>query len=163
MSKMGYPKGLISYTTEHTLEGRPAKVFRPKLIGYFMVLVVVCAAFVVNLSLRKPLEMDIIRDRGALYRETPEGLIENTYTLNIINKSQQEKTYSLRVNGIENLNWMGPETVTLAGGETRSVVISLSLDPYYASKPVLDLAFTVSDVAAPDISISQGNKFFAGR
>jgi len=163
MDKMGYPKGLISYTTEHTLQGTPAKVFRPKLVGYFLVLVIVCGAFVVNLSIRKPLELDIIRDRGALYRETPEGLIENTYTLSIINKSQQEKTFALAVTGIDNLNWMGPEQITLAGGESRNVVISLSLDPYYASKPVLDLTFSISDTAAPEINVSQGNKFFAGR
>ena len=37
---------------------------------------------------RKPVVMDIVRDRGALFRETDEGLIENTYTLKVINKSQ---------------------------------------------------------------------------
>jgi cytochrome c oxidase accessory protein FixG len=163
MEKMGYPKGLISYTTEHTLQGRPAKVFRPKLIGYFLVLLVVCGAFMVNLAIRKPLELDIIRDRGALYRETPEGLIENTYTLGIINKSQQEQTFVLEVSGIENLNWIGPTEVTLAGGESRNVVISLSLDPYEVRRPVLDLTFSISHKDAPDVRVSQENKFFAGR
>ena len=163
MEKMGYPKGLISYTTEHTLQGRPAKVFRPKLLGYFLVLLVVCGAFMVNLAIRKPLELDIIRDRGALYRETPEGLIENTYTLGIINKSQQEQTFVLEVSGIENLNWIGPTEVTLAGGESRNVVVSLSLDPYEARRPVLDLTFSISYKDAPDVRVSQENKFFAGR
>ncbi|MDP4945490.1 MAG: cytochrome c oxidase accessory protein CcoG [Alishewanella sp.] len=163
MTKMGYPKGLISYTTEHTLQGKPAKVFRPKLLGYFFVLILVCVAFVVNLAIRKPLELDIIRDRGALYRETPEGLIENTYTLSIINKSQQPKTLNLSVLGIEQLKWIGDTEVILAGGESRNVVISLALDPYYAKKPVLDVSFTVTDAAQPELTISQENKFFAGR
>jgi len=163
MEKMGYPKGLISYTTEHTLQGKPAKVLRPKLIGYFLVLLVVCAAFVVNLTIRKPLELDIIRDRGALYRETPEGLIENTYTLSIINKSQQEKTFMLAVTGIDQLSWAGPQQVVLAGGESQNVVVSLSLDPFYAKKPVLDLTFSVTDSADTSVTISQENKFFAGR
>ncbi|MDP5205901.1 cytochrome c oxidase accessory protein CcoG, partial [Alishewanella sp. SMS9] len=163
MTKMGYPKGLISYTTEHTLQGKPAKVFRPKLLGYFFVLILVCVAFVVNLAIRKPLELDIIRDRGALYRETPEGLIENTYTLSIINKSQQPKTLNLSVMGIEQLKWIGDTEVILAGGESRNVVISLALDPYYAKKPVLDVSFTVTDAAQPELTISQENKFFAGR
>ncbi|MCB5226515.1 cytochrome c oxidase accessory protein CcoG [Alishewanella sp. 16-MA] len=163
MTKMGYPKGLISYTTEHTLQGKPAKVFRPKLVGYFLVLILVCVAFVVNLTIRKPLELDIIRDRGALYRETPEGLIENTYTLSIINKSQQPKTLNLSVLGIEQLKWIGDTEVILAGGESRNVVISLALDPYYAKKPVLDVSFTVTDAGQPELTISQENKFFAGR
>ncbi len=163
MEKMGYPKGLISYTTEHTLQGKPAKIFRPKLIGYFLVLVVVCIAFVVNLSIRKPLELDIVRDRGALYRETPEGLIENTYTLSIINKSQQQKTLLLTASGIEQVSWIGPTEVNLAGGESRNVVVSLALDPYFAKRPVLDVRFTITDSADPTLTIYQDNNFFAGR
>ena len=163
MEKMGYPKGLISYTTEHTLQGRPAKVLRPKLVGYFLVLVVVCGAFMVNLAIRSPLELDIIRDRGALYRETPEGLVENTYTLGIINKSQQPKTLVLTVTGIDNLQWLGPTEVELAGGESRNVVVSLALDPYEAKRPVLDLTFSVHHKDAPEVRAEQGNKFFSGR
>ncbi|MFA0697999.1 4Fe-4S dicluster domain-containing protein, partial [Vibrio sp. 10N.222.49.C9] len=37
MDRMNYPKGLISYTTEHKLEGTHTKIMRPKLIGYGLV------------------------------------------------------------------------------------------------------------------------------
>lgn len=163
MTKMGYPKGLISYTTEHTLQGRPAKIFRPKLVGYFMVLLVVSGAFMINLAIRKPLELDIIRDRGALYRETPEGLIENTYTLGIINKSQQPKTFVLSVTGIDGLIWIGPDEVSLAGGESRNVVVSLALDPYDVSLPILPLTFSIQHLDNPQIAVSQSNTFHVGR
>ena len=43
---------------------------------------------IIELFGRIPLEVDIIRDRNSLYRETNEGLIENVYTLKILNKSQ---------------------------------------------------------------------------
>ncbi|HAW93407.1 MAG: cytochrome c oxidase accessory protein CcoG [Rheinheimera sp.] len=163
MAKMGYPPGLISYTTEHSLNGKPTKILRPKLVGYFIILLVVCAAFGTNLYLRKPLELDIIRDRGALYRETPEGLIENTYTLSIINKSQQAKTYQLTVSGVNDFSWIGPTEVTIAGGDNLNVPVSLALDPYSVSKPILDIEFSVTELSDDGYSVSQGNKFFAGR
>ncbi|SNY49171.1 cytochrome c oxidase accessory protein FixG [Arsukibacterium tuosuense] len=163
MAKMGYPPGLISYTTEHSLNGKPTKVLRPKLVGYFVILLIVCAAFATNLYLRKPLELDIIRDRGALYRETPEGLIENTYTLSIINKSQQAKTYQLAVSGVNNYTWLGPTEITIAGGDSTNVPVSLALDPYSTAKPVLDIEFSVTELSDDGHKVSQGNKFFAGR
>ncbi len=39
MDRMGYAKGLISYTTEHKLEGHKVDIMRPKLIGYGVVMV----------------------------------------------------------------------------------------------------------------------------
>ena len=40
MEKMDYPKGLISYTTEHNLSGQKTHMLRPRLIGYAVVLLV---------------------------------------------------------------------------------------------------------------------------
>jgi polyferredoxin len=34
MDKMGYARGLISYTSEHTLQGGKTHLLRPRLIGY---------------------------------------------------------------------------------------------------------------------------------
>ncbi|RVU40021.1 cytochrome c oxidase accessory protein CcoG [Rheinheimera riviphila] len=163
MDKMGYPKGLISYTTEHSLQGKPVKVLRPKLIGYFLVLVVVTAAFGVTLWTRVPAELDIVRDRGSLFRETDEGLIENTYTIRIINKSQQDQTFVLSFSGLDTAKWIGEQEVTIQGGDTAGIPISLSLDPADATKPVLDIEFQVRNKADADIELTQGSKFFAGR
>lgn len=163
MDKMGYAKGLISYTTEHSLEGKTTKVVRGKLVGYFMVLVAVCAAFAWTLVVRKPVVMDIVRDRGSLFRETDEGLIENTYTLKVINKSQLEQTYQLSVQGLDQAQWLGEKQLTIKGGETANLPISLSLDPVDAKRPVLDIEFVLQDNDEPDIRLTQSSKFFSGR
>lgn len=163
MDKMGYPKGLISYTTEHSLQGKPSKVIRPKLVGYFLVLVVVTAAFGVTLWTRVPAELDIVRDRGSLFRETDEGLIENTYTIRIINKSQQEQTFVLSFTGLDKASWIGVQEITIKGGDTAGIPISLSLDPVDAAKPVLDIEFQVRNKTDADVELTQGSKFFAGR
>ncbi|MGS0726226.1 cytochrome c oxidase accessory protein CcoG, partial [Shewanella sp. 0m-11] len=46
MTRMGYDKGLISYTTENKLEGVKEKVLRPKLVGYGVVLSVMILVLV---------------------------------------------------------------------------------------------------------------------
>lgn len=163
MDKMGYAKGLISYTTEHSLQGKTTKVVRPKLLGYFVVLLVVCSAFIWTLYSRMPVEMDVVRDRGSLFRETEEGLIENTYTLKIINKSQQAQRYKLAVSGLEQANWLGETEITIAGGDTANVPISLAVDPVALSKPMTDIEFSLENSQDPSIRLTQRSNFFSAR
>jgi len=143
MERMGYPKGLISYTTEHKLAGGHTHVMRPKLIGYGLLLLLFCGLFGYTLAARMPMGLDVIRDRNALYRETSEGLIENSYTLKILNKSQQIQRYQLSVRGLEGSEWIGPGEVTVAAGEVYSQPVSLSMDPYLLTQPITDIEFVL--------------------
>ena len=70
MDRMGYEKGLISYTTENKLEGIKQKVLRPKLVGYGVVLMaMILSLYILPGATIAPVRMDIIRDRNQLYRE----------------------------------------------------------------------------------------------
>ncbi len=144
MDRMGYEKGLISYTTEHKLRHRETHVARPKLIGYGIVMVLMLAAFGYMAANIMPMGIEIIRDRNQLYRETSEGLVENTYTLKIMNKTLETETYRLRVEGMDDVDWIGPTEVEVRGGEVLSLPISLAADPYLLSTPVKDITFVMS-------------------
>lgn len=145
MDKMNYPRDLISFTTEHQLEGKRTKVFRFKSVGYSLALIALTALLVVNIAYRVPLEFDVIRDRNTLYRENQEGFIENVYTLRVINKSQLAQTFTLSVEGegIEDIQWVGPTELTLTGEQVGTMPISLAVDPYYLDSPLVEITFTV--------------------
>jgi len=103
MDKMGYEKGLIKYTTENTLQGKPTRVFRPRIIIYALILSGIMGAFVYSFATRVALGLDVIRDRNQLYRETNEGLIENVYILKILNMDTADHNYQLKAVGIDGL------------------------------------------------------------
>lgn len=130
MDKMGYEKGLISFTSEHQLAGGTTKIFRPKLLGYALVLTVMCSLLVWDIASRVPLELDIIRDRNSLDRENMEGLIENVYTLKILNKSQEDAVYQISVSGVESPKLYGDSEVSVAAGEvyTLPVTVGVAID-----------------------------------
>jgi polyferredoxin len=94
MDKMGYPRGLIRYTSENALEGKPVKVLRPRVLIYTGILTAIAAALIIAVLLRVPLKVDVLRDRNALFRETFDGLIENTYTLKVMNMDNETHRYS---------------------------------------------------------------------
>ena len=161
MDKMGYAKGLISFTSEHELNGGTTKIIRPKLIGYALVLVVMSGLLVADFMSRKPLDLDIIRDRNTLYRENNDGLIENVYTLKILNKSQQTRTFDIRVKGLVDPVFIGKQTVTIPGGEAFSLPVSIAVDAYSLNDSITDMQFYVSttDSKGDVIGLAQETKF----
>ena len=96
MTELGQDTNLIRYSSEHRDTGAPTSYKRPRLFGYAAVFIAVLSGFIWNVSHRIPLELDIIRDRGRLYREHWDGSIENTYSLRIINRESQARRYQLR-------------------------------------------------------------------
>jgi len=150
MDKMGYEKNLIRYTTENALNGKRTRILRPRIILYAVILSLLSIALIYAISQRVPMEMDIIRDRNALYRETPDGLIENVYTVKLINMSTETRTVTLSVTGIPDAELVNAGTaIPLAGEEVRSIPVSVRVDPVNLKRPASEIQFTVSDTNSP--------------
>lgn len=95
MDKMGYPRNLIRYTTENALNGKQTRVLRPRILIYASLLLLIIGGSLWSMTHRTPLRADLIRDRNALYRELPGGLIENVYTLHVTNMDVVAHAYRL--------------------------------------------------------------------
>jgi cytochrome c oxidase accessory protein FixG len=97
MGKMQYPKGLVRYTTEHELAGGRTHWLRGRSVGYAVVLLVMITAFSIAVFTRTSFEVDVIRERGELFRINAAGQIVNQYSLRVLNKTQQPQSYSLEI------------------------------------------------------------------
>jgi len=128
MLKVGYPKGLISYTTEHNLSGQKTKLIRPRLIGYAVALTIMSSLFAYTVFNRTLVELNVLKDRTP-YRENQEGRIENVYTLKIMNKDQTDHVYIIEASGLKGLQLEGKHLIPAAAGEILSVPVSISVDP----------------------------------
>jgi cytochrome c oxidase accessory protein FixG len=95
MNKMNYPRGLVSYTTEHALTEGRTHWLRPRSIGYALVLLVIIIAFSTAIASRIPFELDVLRERGELYQLDASGDVNNQYRLRILNKSQDQQRFEL--------------------------------------------------------------------
>jgi cytochrome c oxidase accessory protein FixG len=102
MEKMAYPKGLIRYATEHSIAQQygwkpiMAKVFRPRVLIYTVILWTIIVVAAAALFQRAPLKVDVIRDRGTLAREVEGGQIENVYRLQIMNVQEKPQRFTIR-------------------------------------------------------------------
>ena len=146
MANMNYPKGLISFTSEAQLSGKKVRLLRPKVLGYVLVTLVIMAVMVVQIHTRQELELDVVRDRNSLYRETSMGLIENTYTLVLMNKSQSAMRVNIQVSGLAYQALVGVSEVELAPGELLRHPVSLTVDPASLSQPITPFEFSLNTV-----------------
>jgi cytochrome c oxidase accessory protein FixG len=164
MEKMGYPKGLVRYTTESALAGQPTHLLRPRVLVYATILVTLVAGLVYAVSQRVPLELDIIRDRANLYRETDEGLVENVYELKIINMDERDHVYRLAAGGLEGLSLVGGEgQFRVPAGEVYSVPIQLRIDPANLKGSSWDVTITLASVDEPTLTKTEKTRFMGPR
>jgi cytochrome c oxidase accessory protein FixG len=124
MDKMNYPRGLVRYTTEHSLHNEGTRVLRPRMFVYATLLVILVAGLVTSMAARTPVILDVIRDRNSLYRELPNDIIENIYTIKIINQSNDARSFVMSVSGIAGLMLDGVrDEVRVEGGGVLSLPV----------------------------------------
>jgi len=109
MDKLGYPHGLVRYTTQNAIDGKPTRVLRPRIFVYGALLAVLLAGWAWGVTARSPLIAEALRDRNALYRAASDGRIENDYTLKLVNKSGRAQEYRIGVDA-------GDSGIVLRGG-----------------------------------------------
>jgi cytochrome c oxidase accessory protein FixG len=145
MDKMGYPRGLIRYTTQNELElGQPRHLLRPRVLIYSGLLGAIAVALLVAVFLRIPLELDVIRDRNTLFREDADGRIENVYTLKIMNMDSRAHSYRLSATGIEGVTLrMDRPEIQVASGEVTEIPVTLSADPARLKERSTRVTFTL--------------------
>ncbi len=159
MDKMGYPRGLVRYTTEHALKGGTTHVFRARTFIYAGLLSLIALALMYSIFNRVPLEMDIIRDRNSLYRDTGDGNIENVYTLKVINMDDKEHAYTIDVSGIEGMKLVGAENVRVPSGKVTEVPVKVVANPDRMEARSQEVMFHIEAVDAPSLTQTQKARF----
>ncbi len=135
MDKMGYPRGLVRYSTEHAIEAHwgwreiVGHIVRPRILIYSGILWIIIAAFVWGLATKPSLRVDVMRDRATLAREVEGGMIENIYRLQVMNVSESAQRYSIKAQGLDGLQMLGDAAIELAPGSAKTVTVQVRVPP----------------------------------
>jgi len=160
MDKMGYPRGLIGYTTENSARGQAQHILRPRILVYASILLLLCGMLLTHMLQRVPLDLDVIRDRNTLYRETRDGLIENVYTLKILNMDNRPHRYRLRADGIDGLILAIDEPeIDVAAGAVQDLVVRLQADEFNFEKRSETVRFHLQAVDANHLQVTEEARF----
>ncbi len=161
MDKMGYERGLIRYTTENTLNGKITHILRPRVVIYAIILIAITSGVFYSVLQRKPIALDIIRDRNTLYRETNDGLIENVYILKILNMDNKPHNYQLSVTGSNHpILKKDVNTIHVDSGKVLQFPVRVQVDEDNIKKRSTKLEFKLSAMDEPEkLTVTQKARF----
>ncbi len=168
MDKMHYPRGLIRYTTENAMArglGAQAilqRIARPRVLLYGAILLTITIALFSHLLLRSPVKLDVIPDRS-LGREVEEGMIQNSYRLQLINPAETARTFVVEVAGIESIFVAGQSAFEVGPTGVRMVPVTLRTQPGHGKPGSNPIRFTLRAQDDPSVSDSAKSTFFIPR
>ena len=161
MAEMHYSKGLVRYATEESLRTGTTRILRPRLVAYGAVIAGMVTLFGYALSQRVPLQLDVLRDRARLYRYTPDGKVENTYMLKIMNMDQHPHAYRITTEAIAEASLAAPEEVRVGADEIVDVPVRVQVPPDQLPRPSLPVVFHVESKDDPRIGVREDSRFIA--
>ena len=120
MLKVGFPTGLIRYTSENQIAKKQPFHITPKIRAYSAVLVLLLISMGWMVATRNSVDTYITRVKGQLYQESTPGVLSNLFEVKFINKTTGHKKAVLKLEdmpgditliGDANLD-LGPESVS---------------------------------------------------
>jgi cytochrome c oxidase accessory protein FixG len=97
MDKLERPRGLIRFSTENAIAGKPTRIWRPRVVAYAVGLLGVLVAFGLTVAAREPVELALTRQPGPPYVALPDGRVQNPMRLRIANKGRQPRAFEVEV------------------------------------------------------------------
>jgi cytochrome c oxidase accessory protein FixG len=163
MDRLGRDRGLIAYRSLVSLEGdRPARLLRPRVVIYAVLLAAVVVGFVTMLGTRMPLDLQVAHNSAQLYSTAADGRIGNSFTLHIQNRDTADRQYriSLEESGpYELVAGVNPVAVAASSSaETR--VFVLASDPDAAGREPIH--FVLEEVGNAKRRVVRPTRFVGG-
>lgn len=131
MDKLHLKRGLVRYTSESGLKNHwdfkemIRHLFRPRILFYSSILGAIVIFFFGSLATRDPLKANIIRDRSAISRILPDGVVEGVFQVRLLNTDRHAHRVHLSVEGIEGINIVNPMPFEVPAESTRTFVFNV--------------------------------------
>ncbi|QDV78778.1 cytochrome c oxidase accessory protein CcoG [Botrimarina mediterranea] len=118
MDRVGLPRGLIRYSSQSALAGKPTPIARPRVLIYMGLILALSVLFVTLLVSRKAFDVTLLRGLGSPFNITAGGEVENILRAKLVNRTDQERTYRVEAVAPESLHLLSSVELKLGAGES---------------------------------------------
>ncbi|HZH95596.1 MAG TPA: FixG Ig-like domain-containing protein, partial [Flavisolibacter sp.] len=123
------PTGLIRYASLKGIQEKIPFRFTPRMLGYSVVLVLLLSLVTILFSIRKAIEVTILRTPGMLYQQIDAHTIGNLYNVEFVNKTFQDMPLELKLkNSPGRIKWVGShQSLSVPGQEIVKAAFFIEL------------------------------------
>lgn len=166
MARIGLPSGLIRFASANELAGEaagqpiaPGWRGRPRVAVYAVLFVIFAGFLALTVGERSLLLVDVLRDRGALLRETADGRIENAYTLKLMNLDDAAADFTVEVSGLPGIEIVGADQFATEPGSIQPVLLTVSAPGDSALSGIQPISFRITSKQQPATSVVEPSSF----
>jgi cytochrome c oxidase accessory protein FixG len=135
MTKVGKPTGLIRYSSQDGIAGKPRRLLRLRTVLYPLVLAVLLGGLGYAMITKAPADITVLRGLDGPFTEQADGRISNQMRVKVTNRRETAQQYSLVVDGVTGpdisnaeVQVVAPENPLLvAAGESRTTTVFIVL------------------------------------
>ncbi|MCB9845213.1 MAG: cytochrome c oxidase accessory protein CcoG [Phycisphaeraceae bacterium] len=146
MTKLGRPRGLIRYSSQSAVEGKPVHLIRARVIIYALLLAALGSSLGVVVATRPAAEVSLLRGPGAPFVAQADGTVDSQVRLKIRNRTNRAAAYSIELLDAPGARIIGAEApLEVEPGRMRSEPLTIALPQNLYTMGRFDARFRVSD------------------
>lgn len=153
MTRIGKPTGLIRYSSQDAIAGKPRKLFRLRTVLYPLVLAVLITGLATSLATKEAADITVLRGLEAPFIEQPDGRIANQIRIKITNRRNSDQQYQMVFDGLENaslsateINIVAPQNpLPVGAGATEATSVFILLPRSAFTKGERPFTLVVTD------------------
>jgi cytochrome c oxidase accessory protein FixG len=129
MSKVGRAPGLIRYSSEEELAGKPRRVLRVRTIAYPALLAIVASLLVWQATARPAAEVWVQRIAGQPFTVLGDGRVSTQAQLRVENRGGATRQYTVELVGAPDLELAAPRAPQAIAAGTQATILVIALAP----------------------------------
>lgn len=147
MDRVGAPRGLIRYSSQDAIDGKPPKFLRLRTLIYPLILVAISIAFVAVLSTKYAFDANLIRGTGNPFYRTADGQVANRFRLRLTNRTDAARSYKIEsfTPAGTKVSFTEAAEVTLPKGGSELLSLMIAVDPKVINDGRADVSVMLVD------------------
>jgi cytochrome c oxidase accessory protein FixG len=153
MLKVGKPTGLIRYSSQDGIAGKPKHLLRLRTILYPAVLAILLGGLGTAMYLKEPADLTVLRGLDAPFATEADGRISNQIRVKVTNRRGADMAYSIVLDGLattgvtpQEITVVAPENpLRVKSGDTRTTSVFVLLPARAFTNGERFISITVSD------------------
>jgi cytochrome c oxidase accessory protein FixG len=173
MKEIGRPTGLIAYDNDINADRRRAglpeiyKLVRPRTILYVILIVAVGAIMTTAMVNKKYSGVNVLHDRNPLAVTLSDGSVRNGYTLRLLNKNGEARSFRIQVEGLDGAHLQiagetalsDQPTIVVGPDQTLELRAMVTTPPNAAPPDAVNIVFAIDDLKSGVMSRAKDHFF----
>jgi cytochrome c oxidase accessory protein FixG len=146
MDRVGKPRGLVRYSSQEALAGRPTRLVRARTVLYPVAFALAFGTMLTLLVTKPTADVTVLRGAGAPFREEGDGTVANQVRIKVANRGDADARFRITIDGAAGGRVIAPENpLPVAGRETRETSVFVLLPRTAFTDGAREVTVTVTD------------------